>query len=80
MDKMNEEYSLCTTKIAEYNQQIECLEQELRIQDNFIKVMTQTDTHTYLLVLGSMRNTTLILCTLHGALVYIESDPGSTID
>ncbi|XP_069750653.1 uncharacterized protein [Narcine bancroftii] len=37
VDKMNEEFSHCTTKIAEYNQQIEYLEQELRIQDNPIQ-------------------------------------------
>ncbi|XP_072094444.1 uncharacterized protein [Mobula birostris] len=37
VDKMNEEFSLCTTKISEYNQQIEYLEKELRIQDNFMQ-------------------------------------------
>ncbi|XP_051895661.1 uncharacterized protein si:ch211-286b4.4 [Pristis pectinata] len=37
VDKMNEEFSLCTTKIAEYNQQIKYFEQQLRIQDNFVQ-------------------------------------------
>ncbi|XP_078387859.1 uncharacterized protein LOC144669358 [Cetorhinus maximus] len=34
VDKMNEEFSLNTSRIAEYNQQIERLEKELRIQAN----------------------------------------------